>query len=94
MEIEKILEHLEYDDLNEDMKEVADMVGMEVVKGMLKVWDGMRINIPSINQMDGVLIRYLSHRKPDCKNLRKLAKEIGRTERHVIKLLKRAETKQ
>ena len=89
MEIDKILKYLKYEDLPEDLQAIADESGMDVVTALLKTWEGQRISITRVTKMEDLMIRYLTDRTCNCKNSKKLAKEIGMSEQHVNKLLKK-----
>lgn len=60
MEVDKILENLTVDDLPLDLKILAEESDLDVVRSLLRVWDGHKIQIPKINYMNDVLKRYIA----------------------------------
>lgn len=87
MNIKKILEHLDYTDLTDDLKIIADECGMETVKIILETFDGTAIYIPTVNNIESLLLKYLRFRENE--NPRKLRKEIGRSIEYTQDLLKK-----
>ncbi len=60
MEVDKILENLTVDDLPLDLKILAEESNLDVVRSILRVWDGHKIQLPKINYMNDVLKRYIA----------------------------------
>lgn len=83
---EDILELVEYDDLTADMQTVADIIGMEAVKKLIKDYDGMSFYVPKLTKMENPVKKYLAANKgKNCKNL---ARELGRSQATIRELMK------
>jgi hypothetical protein len=61
----EMLNLLEYTDLTEDMKMIADNYGMEMVKNLLKIFDGLDIHFPKVNNIYPLMKKYCKTRMND-----------------------------
>ncbi len=57
--MKNVFEALRPDELTEDLRMVADALGMEVVRGLLREFAGVSIYFPRISRFDKFVERYL-----------------------------------
>jgi hypothetical protein len=81
-----ILQHLDYDDLPENFKIVAEVCGIDVAKQLITELEGIYINVPKITSMRTLVERYCkSH--PEL-NQKKLARKLGLNERTISNIIR------
>lgn len=89
---EKILNKISIEDLPEEMRYIAEFIGLENVKTIMKVGGGSRISIPMPTSFKTlVLERHIKTLKepPDFSGVRKLCKEYVINDTIVRELLKK-----
>jgi hypothetical protein len=93
--MKKVLDLLEYEDLNEGLKVIADHSSMEVVKKLLQYHRGERIYIPMIKTMKSLLKKYIKYLLSLDKkiDIRIVSKEIGSSQEHISVLIREHYTK-
>ncbi len=69
------------EDLTEDLKDLADVIGIENVRKLLKSYSGAQFYIPKITRLDSFVHNYLSSNK--SKDTKKLAYELSCSEQYV-----------
>lgn len=70
-----ILKNIQYDDLTEDLKLIADIGGLEVAIRMIDELNGVTIYIPRISRLTSFIKRYT---KENCKNhsIKQIARDL------------------
>jgi len=87
MEKEKdIFSKVEYQDLTEDLKLIADSCGIETVRALLRYCAGISIYIPRIARLDKFILRYIQENS--SKPFKLIASELGVTEQFIKKLFR------
>lgn len=87
MIIEKIIDCVEYDDLSESSQYVAELIGIEVYRKLMKEFYSQRIYIQDPRQIEATLKKYIQ-KHCQSKSVMRIAKEVGRTENYIRKLIR------
>ncbi len=69
------------DDLTEDLRDLALVIGIENVRKLLKSYSGAQFYIPKITRLDAFIQHYLSCNK--AKDTKKIAYELSCSEQYV-----------
>lgn len=81
-----IFSDLQYNELDEDMKFVADSCGMDTVINMLHKLGGLQFYIPKITKLDKFILR--KWRESELKTIKEFAREINVSETYLRKLIR------
>lgn len=83
--IKAVLEDLTIEDLNEDLRVVAEMNqhGLEAVRCFLAAWDGERITFPTVRLMNPLMQRYVQRLNREGVSTKEIARRCGRSRRLV-----------
>jgi hypothetical protein len=87
MIMEKIIDCVEFEDLSESSQYVAELIGIEVYRKLMREFYSQRIYIQDPRQIETTLKRYINQHCHN-KSVMRIAKEIGRTENYVRKLIR------
>ncbi len=82
-----IFEQIEFEDLTEDLKMLAEACGLDTVRKMLKFFGGLNFYIPKISRLDKFILKYLSQNKE--KSQKQIARELNVSEYFLRVLQKR-----
>lgn len=79
-----IYENIQLEDLTDDLKLIANVVGIDVMRNLLRNLQGAYLYIPKISRLDKFVIRYLSQNQG--KSLKQIAVELGVSTQYLWKL--------
>jgi len=79
-----IYEKIEIADLTEDLELIANVVGIEVLRNLLRNLQGAYHYIPKISRLEKFVIRYLSQNQN--KTIKQIAIELGVSTQYLWKL--------
>ena len=83
---EELVKLVEFDDLSEDMKEVAEVLGIEAVRTLIKDCGGLRFQVPTYRSIKPAMRKYIHNSK--CKlTVRQIARRINVSERYVKNII-------
>jgi len=54
-----VYEGIQYDDLNQDLQLLADIIGIDAVRKLIKESKGLTFYIPKIKHFHGYILRYM-----------------------------------
>lgn len=83
----EVYDLLKEDDLTTDLKILNDVLGIEIVKELLKKLSGLSFYVPKITHMETVVLRYAKEHKE--KPIKKVAYDLGISEPHLKALIKK-----
>ncbi len=86
-----IYEQIEFDDLTEDLKMLADGCGIDTVRNLLRYFGGINFYIPKISRLDGFILKYISRNRE--KSQKQIACELNVSE-YFLRLLQKRNRKQ
>ena len=78
---EEAFKELEYNDLPEEYRIVAELCGMEIAVTLIKNLGGLCINIPTPRRMNGMIGRFAKNNP--AISAKKIARALDCSERHV-----------
>lgn len=81
-----LIDYVEYDDLPEGFRVVAEVVGIGIARTLIERLGGISIFVPSLKRLSAAQLRYVAD-NPE-RNKIALAREMDVSSRHVEKLLK------
>lgn len=84
----EIFEEIEFEDLTEDLKMLAEACGLETVRKILKHFGGLNFYIPKISRLDKFILKYISKNKD--KSQKQIARELNVSEYFLRVLQKRS----
>lgn len=79
-----IYEKIEPEDLTEDLGLIASVVGIEVIRDLLRNLQGAYLYIPKISRLEKFVVRYFNQ-NPD-KSMKQIAVELGVSTQYLWKL--------
>lgn len=85
---DEILEYLEVEDLSENLQHLAELMGIEFVRQIIKEVAGLQVYVPSVSGMKTLLRRYVAAKKIDGKELVLLARDLNVSHRYIKQVIK------
>lgn len=89
---ENLLNELQRDDLPEDLRDVADAIGIEAMRALILRFHGERIYLPFPQRIESLVVRFIrkNYRADDSgsTNVRELAREVGMSVAYVKGVLR------
>jgi hypothetical protein len=85
---QEFIEKIQYEDLTEDFKLVADTCGIETARTLIIELGGIRLDIPTAKSLRESIKRYINNRSESVP-IKKIALELGCSERYLQKLEER-----
>lgn len=82
-----VFEEIEYEELTEDLKLIADVCGIESVRNMLKELSGTYFYVPKISRLDDFVIKYI--KRNNDKSKKEIARSLNVSEQYLRTLIKR-----
>ncbi len=79
-----IYEKIEIQDLTDDLELIASVVGIDVLRNLLRNLQGAYIYIPKISRLEKFVVRYLNQN--NHKSLKQIAVELGVSTQYLWKL--------
>jgi hypothetical protein len=88
--MKKLLDMLEYNDLNDGLKLIADVLGLDAVKELLRKHSGEVIYIPYTNHIRPVVRRFIAKivRSDSKIDIKRVSKEVNLSKNYVKVLIK------
>ena len=75
-----LLDHVEMESLDEDQKKIAELVGMEGFRNLVRTFGGTSIYIPKVESLEKTVRDQRIREEFDGSNYKELAMRYGRTE--------------
>jgi hypothetical protein len=85
--MENIFDQIVEEDLTPDLRMIADVCGIEIVKKLLIHFSGINFYIPKISRLEGFILKYLSKHENLSHN--EIAKELNVSGQFIKKLQKK-----
>ena len=82
-----VYDHIDIDDLTEDLQLIAEICGMEAIRNLLRHYSGLNIYVPKISRLDRFILKYIG--KNRSRPIKQLALELKISEHHLRNLLKK-----
>jgi len=73
--MDKIFDFMTKEDLTPDLGMLESVLGMDIIKKLLKEFSGMSFYIPKITRLDSLIMKYIEKNKG--KTTKELAKELN-----------------
>jgi len=87
----EIFQYIEFQDLPESFRTVAEIVGIDVARMLIQELGGIAIFIPSFKSLSATQLKYVADNAE--RNKIALARDLDMSSRHVEKLLKQVNQK-
>lgn len=84
---QELLQHLRAEDLPDNLKFVAEVMGLDVVRRLIAECAGLPLYVPRVARMKQLIARYVDKSKPSPRELQQLARDLNITIRHLRKII-------
>lgn len=79
-----IFEQIEYEDLTDDLRLIADAMGIDVLRNLMKNLQGVYFYVPRVAHLDKFILRYMQN-NPD-KTFKEIALDLGVSTQYLWKI--------